>query len=394
MIRLLIGHKFYLFGRGAATTLSLLFALYYSNELGVLNRSYLVMIMTSSVLIGITLTSGTTLTLRNLGLKEKSKSGTASFHSLIAIEVFVGCILFWLTLLMFSELKYVLHPNLIFIAIIYYLASITHLVVFELLITHTAFKFLSISEIVTIILQISIFSFLKYFVDISIASMVLFSFILSYLTVIAVSLFYLKNKFGFLINFGNPIIFLRMTKGNHTLGTVLGIVDRFDRLIIAWFLPIALLGKYAIMSSAISFFRFLPEAIAKLIVSTKSDAWHKLLKAKYVLFGFLALAAIAVFALQLIIESTLGPNWLLPLSISYVFALQELARGMFQLMGNYKITIGESTQIHNAALCLLLITGPSAYLLSRLYGLIGVPLGFFISYVAVLLLMRKKSQSV
>jgi len=352
------------------------------------------MIMTSSVLIGITLTSGTTLTLRNLGLKEKSKSGTASFHSLIAIEVFVGCILFWLALLMFSELKYVLHPNLIFIAIIYYLASITHLVVFELLITHTAFKFLSISEIVTIVLQISIFSFLKYFVNISIASMVLFSFILSYLTVIAVSLFYLKNKFGFLINFGNPIIFLRMTKGNHTLGTVLGIVDRFDRLIIAWFLPIALLGKYAIMSSAISFFRFLPEAIAKLIVSTKSDAWHKLLKAKYVLFGFLALAAIAVFALQLIIESTLGPNWLLPLSISYVFALQELARGMFQLMGNYKITIGESTQIHNAALCLLLITGPSAYLLSRLYGLIGVPLGFFISYVAVLLLMRKKSQSV
>jgi hypothetical protein len=393
MISLKLDHKFYLFGRGAATTLALLFALYYSNELGVLNRSYLVMIMTSSVLIGITMTSGTTLTIRNLGLEKNSKNSLASFHSLIFIELFIGCILFFAALLVFSEIKYQLHPRLIMIAIAYYLLSISHLIVLELLLAYAAFKFLAVSEILTIVLQLSLFYFFSNLIDISIASKVLFSFILSYLTISGIAIVYLRNTFGYSIFFGNPLIFFRMTKGNHTVGTVLGIVDRFDRLIIAWFLPISLLGKYAVMSSAISFFRFIPEAFAKLLVSTKSAAWRKILDTKYILIGILVLTSIAVLVLQTLIEFALGSSWLLPLSICYVFALQELARGMFQLLGNYKIAIGKSSQAHNGALFLLLITPLLAYFLSRWKGLIGVPLGFLISYIFVLIIMRDKRQN-
>lgn len=394
MMSLKLGHKFYLFGRGAATTLSLLFALYYSNELGVLSRSYLVMIMTSSVLIGITLTSGTTLTIRKLGLDKNSKKSLASFHSLILIELLVGCILFILALLAFSEIKYQLHPTLIIIAIAYYLVSISHLIVLELLLAYAVFKFLAISEIFTIVLQLSLFYLFSEFLDVSIASKVLFSFILSYIVIAGIGIGYLKSRFRYSIHFKNPLIFFKMTKGNHTVGTVLGIVDRFDRLIIAWFLPISLLGKYAVMSSAISFFRFIPEAFAKLLVSTKSAAWRKVFDAKYILVGILVSTSIAVLVLQSLIRLTLGSNWLLPLSISYVFALQELTRGMFQLLGNYRIAIGKSSTAHTGSLCLLLITAPLAYLLASWKGLIGVPLGFLISYILVLFIMRDKRQSV
>lgn len=391
MSKLILGHKFYVLGRTSAITLSLLFALYYSRELGVLSRSYLAMIMTSGVLIGVALTSGTTLTLRNLGIQRTPKDNISSFHLLVVIEMLIGSVLFLLTMLTFSTLKYSLHPTLIITSVFYFIASITHLIVFELLIASKAFRFLALSEIVTILLQVFFFLFFTKFVDISIASKVLVSFILSYVVVVSACLFYLKFKFGYYVNFSNPLVFFRLTKGNHTLGTVLGIVDRFDRLIIAWFLPIALLGKYAIMSSAISFFRFVPETISKLIVATKSEILPKYFQFKFVWVGVLIALTASVLLLQSFIEFTLGQSWLLPLSVTYVFALQELARGMFQLSANYKIVIGKSSHAHRAAMCLLLISGPFAYILSRWKGLIGVPLGFLLTYIFVLLLMKERS---
>jgi len=394
MSRFTTGHKFYVFGRGAATALSFVFALLYSKELGVINRSYLVVIMTSSVLIAVTLTSGTTLTLRNLGSHNTSKDTLSSFSSMIAIEALIGIVVFWITMLVFSILKYPIHPTLFTIALLYFGASVAHLVVFELLIAFTAFKFLATSEIFTIILQIGFFFMIGNFFDVSIASKVLFSFILAYSGIVASGLIYLKHNCGYSVSFGKPLIFFRLAKGNHTLGSVLGIVDRFDRLIIAWFLPLSLLGKYAVMSSAISLFRFFPEAFSKLIVATKSEAWRKYLQTKYIWVVSFVLLTIAVLLLQSIIEIVLGPNWLLPISISYVFALQELARGMFQVTGNYNISIGKSGRAHSAALYLLAITGPAAYVLSLFIGLIGVPLGFLLSYVFVLLLLREKKQSV
>jgi len=139
---------------------------------------------------------------------------------------------------------------------------------------------------------------------------------------------------------------------------------------------------------------FFPEAFSKLIVATKSEAWRKYLQTKYIWVVSFVLLTIAVLLLQSIIEIVLGPNWLLPISISYVFALQELARGMFQVTGNYNISLGKSGRAHSAALYLLAITGPAAYVLSLFIGLIGVPLGFLLSYVFVLLLLREKKQSV
>ena len=170
MSKLILGHKFYVLGRTSAITLSLLFALYYSRELGVLSRSYLAMIMTSGVLIGVALTSGTTLTLRNLGIQRTPKDNISSFHLLVVIEMLIGSLLFLLTMLTFSTLKYSLHPTLIITSVFYFIASITHLIVFKLLIASKAFRFLALSEIVTILLQLFFFLFFTKFVDILIFS--------------------------------------------------------------------------------------------------------------------------------------------------------------------------------------------------------------------------------
>lgn len=389
-----MGHKFYLAARGAATTLSLLYALYYSRELGVLNRSYLVMIMTSSTLIAISLTSGTTLTLRNLSPEKSDVRNISSFNSLVIIETLIGIFLFFVALQGFSILKTNLHPTLMIIAMIYFISSVAHLVSFELLIAHNSFKTLAVCEVLTIIIQISFFLASKYFFDFTIASRLLLSFISSYLIIIFFCYFYLRNKFSYALKLGDPLIIFRQSKGNHTIGTVLGIIDRFDRLVIAWILPIVLLGKYAVMSSFISFFRFVPDALAKLMISAKSEAWRKYLDPKLIFAGVLCLLGVMVICSQSIISRILGPEWLLPWSVSLVYALQEFARGAFQLTGNYKVSVGSSFQTHRAALTLLLTAGPVAFILAIWLGIIGVPFGFLLSYLGVLLYLRRRSKLV
>ena len=86
----------------------------------------------------------------------------------------------------------------------------------------------------------------------------------------------------------------------------------------------------------------------------------------------------------------LGPEWLLPWGVGFVFALQELARGAFQLSGNYKVSIGISTKTHKAALILFMSAGPLAILFANWFGVIGVPFGFLLSYLGVLLYMKKE----
>lgn len=81
------------------------------------------------------------------------------------------------------------------------------------------------------------------------------------------------------------------------------------------------------------------------------------------------------------------------MGVTFIFALQELARGSFQLSGNYKVSIGVSSQTHKAALILLVSTGPLAVIFARWIGIIGVPIGFLISYLGVLLYMKRKIEN-
>ena len=148
------------------------------------------------------------------------------------------------------------------------------------------------------------------------------------------------------------------------------------------------------MSGLISFFRFLPDALSKILVSTKSEAWRKYLKNRFfIFFGLISFIGIAVFSSQILIIQILGPEWLLPWGVAFIFALQELARGSFQLSGNYKVSVGVSTQTHKAALILLVSSGPLAVIFAYWIGIIGVPIGFLISYLGVLIYMKRKIES-
>ena len=135
----------------------------------------------------------------------------------------------------------------------------------------------------------------------------------------------------------------------------------------------------------------MPDSLSKILISTKTEAWRKYLESPILIIaGLISFTGISVFASQILISHMLGPEWLLPWGVGFIFALQELARGAFQLSGNYKVSVGTSVETHKAAIILFISAGPLAILFAHWFGIIGVPFGFLISYLGVFVYLKRK----
>jgi hypothetical protein len=295
---------------------------------------------------------------------------------------------FSIALFIFSEFKDQLPSQLIFVSMGYFIFSYLHLIMMEILLAEDRFKKAGLLEVSTICIQIFTFLGISYFDTISIATRVLLSLMISYF-IISVYVLYkinLRQFFGFV----HPRYFWALTRGKNSLGTVLGILDRADRIIIAWVLPTINTGQYAVMGSILSFFRFAPDAISKIIVSRKSGFLRTLISKKlFVAFtSLLALVLLTVFS-QFVIRSFLGSDWLLPWWISITFGAQEIARGAFQIAQNQRLALLIADHRANLPIYLLGVNLTLAVILCSFLGLIGVPLGFLIGYCFSLVLVVK-----
>jgi O-antigen/teichoic acid export membrane protein len=143
------------------------------------------------------------------------------------------------------------------------------------------------------------------------------------------------------------------------------------------------------MGSILSFFRFVPDAVSKIIVSRKSELLKTLISLKLItaFIALLALILLTVFS-QFVIRFFLGTDWLLPWWISITFGAQELARGAFQLAQNQRLAMLPNHR-SNLPTYLLGVNLTLAVILCSFLGLIGVPLGFLIGYCFSLVLIVK-----
>ena len=369
--------------RGIASAASLILAFWYSKELGVLNRSFLAVIMTTSILCSIAFTSGATFTLRALKINGVSDVLKKSFFTLVAIQGLLAFVTYSVALGIFSQFKDELPRQLILAALVYFIFSLLHLVMMEILLAADMFKKVGQLEILTVASQIVLFFGFSFVTHISVASRVLLSLTISYLIICVYVTLILDFKPFF--GYSSPKEFWRLTRGRNSLGTVFGILDRADRIIIAWTLPTINTGQYAVMGSILGFFRFLPDAISKIIVSGKISFLVRLVRIKaLVILGLILSLATLTVTSQIVIKYYLGAEWLLPWWISLLFGAQEIARGTFQVVQNERLSklLGQNSHLH----FLLLVTNVGlAFLLSHTFGLVGVPLGFLLGYCLCLI---------
>jgi O-antigen/teichoic acid export membrane protein len=223
--------------------------------------------------------------------------------------------------------------------------------------------------------------------QVSIAVSLFSAFILSYITSTITTVLLLIGILDPSIKFkwGEIRTLLNASKNLHLLGIATGFADRIDRIVIAWFLPLDILGKYAVGTSLISFLRFFPEAMGRWIVSGQGAP----------MFGRLGksllnrIAAILILVIggslltQVFVTIFFGDKWSLPLLVLIFFAGQEIARGYYQVRLSRIVSTGLEKTVRNTSLGLIFIAPIFSIIGAKSIGIYGVPLGMLVGYVGL-----------
>lgn len=375
----------YLSARGLAAGLAMVFALFYSTNLGVERRSIVAFIMATTMVVAVILTSGVSLAFRR---SVPTSNNEITLNSYLYLTAFLSVFVSGFTLLfvlIYSHTKTEIPTTLLLITIVYAFFASLDFCFHQALIAFSLFKLAAILDVLTIGIQISIYLMLFLVNQVSIAVSLFTALIISYLTSTTAALLLLIGIKDSSIKFSSREIRLLVgqSKNYHLYGIANGFADRIDRIVIAWFLPLGVLGKYAVGTSLISFLRFLPEAMSRLIVSGNSipviTKFSKTRVSQIVTFA--ASALVGSILSQQFVNLFFGAEWKLPFLVLLLFAVQEIARGYYQIVISRLIALGAERNVRNLSIILILLSFALPILGVNLIGIYGVPLGIGLSYV-------------
>ncbi len=384
----------YLASRGAASCLALGLSILYSIQLGPQNRGFITVIMTFSILTIATLMGGTTLTARKIGILDLTRDLRDSYRVLILVEITIGLFIFLALVTTYSIFKQTIPGPLILASALYFLASCYHFAAIEWQITQKKLQVAGAAEVITILIQIFLFYVLLKLELFSSAVTVLLAFTFSYFLIAVWCSFnsgISRNDFKL---FSNPRIFFARTKGHHSLGVIINLLDRMDRIVVSLLFPTAVLAKYAAMSGVLAFLRFVPDALSKIAITGSGIIPKAVSGRKRLSVLTLGVFTIAfVVGARKLIEITLGTNWLLPYSIFAAFCFYELIRGTFQVYANKTIQQGSEMLTQRSVIHVLFSVVPILPLVIFLFGLDGVPLSLGFAYLlGIYVLVRSSNE--
>ena len=383
----------YVLTRGISSLLALVFSLYYSRALGVEKRSLVTLILVVTVTVMVALTAGVGLAFRKYRVIEPDLISLSAFLYTNLILAFLVSGISILVLFVYSATHVSIPLTLLYLAAIYAFLGALDFNYHQGLIAYGMFKIGSILDLATISIQILIFFLLTLSNQVSIAASLFTSLIISYLTsVVASTLVLLVHTNASITTSWKDIVQLfQKSTPFHIVGIAGGFADRIDRLMIAWFLPLGFLGKYAVGTSILTYLRFLPEAFSRLIISGQSNFQSNRLKLidKSWLLRLLAgvFVSVALAGLsQLLVLVVLGQQWLISFIIIVGFSIQELLRGYFQLRVSALVAESKEKLVTKVSLLLIALSTLLSFIGIKLAGLIGVPIGIAISYAILILL--------
>lgn len=337
--------------------------------------------MATNALLWIVTTSGSTLTLRAIGWPNLGKHLYNSFLSLAIIQLLIVLTVFLIVANLYSSYKNQIPGNLLLIAVVYVCLSGLHLIVMEALISYSKFRLSAFLDVSTILLQFMLYLFFLPLGNYSATSSVLLAYLFSYLLVGISGALYLAHQNHHRVEFISPKLFFLEARYNYSLGSSIGVMDRADRILIGFSLPTFVLGRYAVTSSLIAFLRFVPDAIAKLIIAKEDLQKWKFIKNRYLLLFFIFVLVISIIsASRFIVNRWLGPDWLIPINVCLAIAIQELIRGVYVILANKNVKLGFSRNVNSTSIALPILAVLLAQLFLGSLGLIAVPLGFCLAY--------------
>ena len=185
---------------------------------------------------------------------------------------------------------------------------------------------------------------------------------------------------------------LTQSKKQHLFGIANGLVDRIDRFLVGLILPISFLAKYALLTSIISFARFLPDSAVK-ITLLKHHRGEQVKAFNYSAqqLTFISLAGIAlVIASQSFIYLTFGPTWVLPIYVGVLLVAQEILRGNYQLKAVKLLAIGGTHEMSKISGSLILLSILLISIGVATCGVWGAPLAMVVVYSILTLVIERE----
>jgi O-antigen/teichoic acid export membrane protein len=374
------------------------FALFYSSNLGVERRSLVAFIMTTALVAAVISTSGVSLTYRRAVPNQENRITLNAYVYLTTLLSIFAALLTLLCVVIYSHTKTPIPNTLLFVTLVYAFFASLDFCFHQALIAYNLFKVASILDVLTIVMQISIYLILLFVNQVSIAVALFTALIISYITSTITTLLLLIGIKDPSIKFSGGEIkhLLSQSKNYHLYGISNGFADRIDRIVIAWFLPLGLLGKYAVGTSLISFLRFLPEALSRLIVGKQSlpqiASLNKSLAKR--VFVISAIAIMGSLVSQLFVKIVFGQVWILPFLVLLLFAVQEIARGYYQISLSKVVSLGEDKKVRKLSLALIVAAPLLSILGSQLFGIYGVPLGMAFGYILLIFFLKRNKQAI
>ena len=393
---LIIGNanRWFISTRGLSSIFALVLALAYTKLLGLEKRSVLAFIMVSALILTIVFTSGFSLALRN---RPKSAIKDEEFIGYIVLALgastLVGSINCAL-LLVYSNLKAEI-PFPIFITCFVYsaLACFT-LGLQDALLAAGKLKTATIFDLVTILIQILVLVFLVNIAQTSLMVSVFISFIFSYSIISfgSLTIFLSTIPINISLLFGGIKSITTQSRSHQLFAIANGLVDRIDRFIIGLILPISYLAKYALLTSIISFARFLPDSAIKISL-LKHHRKENALEMNYSIksaifisfFGVLFVATAQIFILLIF-----GTTWLLPTSVGLLLVIQEVLRGNYQLVATRLIAYGGAMKMSRISGVLIITSISLTIIAVYTIGIWGAPAAMVATYLLTTLLVQKE----
>jgi O-antigen/teichoic acid export membrane protein len=367
--------------------MALVLALYYTKLLGVEKRSILVFIMVSALILTVILTSGISLTLRNRPTSSIKSSDLVSFLFIITGSGVLVGVLNTLLLTYYEGIRSDLTIAIYIICFIYSFFACVNLGFQDALVARGNLKLAAFFDLITILVQGLSLLFFVYLDQTSLFMSVMISFVFSYLLIsfATLSVFIQTESMNFSKVFSNSKELVKTSSKNQLFGIANGLADRIDRFLIGLIMPLALLSKYALITSIISFTRFFPEAYNRILLLRHHSTEPGQKRTFSISSLMLAASGIVIFVLiaQFFIEFVFGNNWALPLEVAVLFAVQEILRGYYQSNAIKLVAFGGSRFISHISFFLILSAVLLMVLLINQFGLIGAPISMILIYIVL-----------
>jgi O-antigen/teichoic acid export membrane protein len=343
--------------------------------------------MVSALILTVILTSGISLTLRNRPTGSIKSSDLVSFLFIITGSGVLVGVLNTLLLTYYAGIRSDLTIAIYIICFIYSFFACVNLGFQDALVARGNLKLAAFFDLITILVQGLSLLFFVYLDQTSLFMSVMISFVFSYLLIsfATLSVFIQTESMNFSKVVSNSKQLIKTSSNNQLFGIANGLADRIDRFLIGLIMPLALLSKYALITSIISFTRFFPEAYNRILLLRHHSTDPGQKRTFSISSLMLTASGIVIFVLiaQFFIEFVFGDKWVLPLEVAVLFAVQEILRGYYQSNAVNFVALGGSRFISHISFFLILSAVSLMVLLINQFGLIGAPISMILIYIVV-----------